>query len=218
MCSEPAKTVQIVEITDPADALLLPWFDLYETAFRPEERMLVSYHLHILRKRSRGESTNTRFLAAVNEEQRLVGMAQYLDVPKAEALYLWYLAVVPDLRGRGIGSMIYREVERHARGLHRRGIIIEVEMPERARDAEHRDACERRVRFYQHLGAQLLLGVHYLQSVGRHQPKLPMHVMIQPFEPMDAARAFDFAKAVLGSSMSQSGELVFGQAPGPHRD
>lgn len=46
-CVAPSP-LEFLELTRIDEPLLLPWLDLCELAFPPNERMLVSYHLNLL--------------------------------------------------------------------------------------------------------------------------------------------------------------------------
>src|SRR5207244_1523637 len=99
-------------IVDLGDDLLPPWLDLYEVAFPPAEKVLVSSHLRLLKNKALGLADNHHLLAAVNREGELVAMARYERQPSCSAAYLWYLAVVAPARCRGIGSEVYHEILR----------------------------------------------------------------------------------------------------------
>lgn len=199
--------VQYTEIVDLNDELLLPWLDLYETSFPPHERILVSGHLRVLQARAAGVPTDEHLLAAIDEAGAMVGMARVLIRPD-EVAYLWYLAVSPAARNRGLGSTFYREIVRRAEEAGCRALIFEVEIPEREADEERRRLAQRRIGFYRRLGARLLAGIHYLQSVGPHQPPTPMHIMVHGFSPLDPQDAFLLAQALFGDAVTATGTLI----------
>jgi GNAT superfamily N-acetyltransferase len=115
----------LVEISGCADPLLMPWLDLYETAFPPAERVLASA---VLRAVEQGPVHT--LLAALDEAGELVGMAWY-HTPQPWLASLWYLAVRADRRGRGLGARIYREVLRRLPPTSV-AMLFEVEQPELA--------------------------------------------------------------------------------------
>src|SRR5690606_36980481 len=162
------------------------------------EKMLVSSHLRVLRAKAAGGAPDSHLWAAVDEDGTLVGMARYDVDREAEAVCLWYLAVRPGERGRGLGARIYGEVVHRARDARLRALVFEVELPEEAQSPEERDFALRRIGFYRRQGARLLEGIHYTQSVGDHQPEIPMHVMVHPLVEMSAAEAFTLGEQVLG--------------------
>jgi ribosomal protein S18 acetylase RimI-like enzyme len=177
-------TPRIRRLTDPSDPHLPAWLALYERAFPPEERVPPEEHLQELRPGSQAT-----LLAAEDEAEKLVGLARY-DLYE-HAAYLYYLAVDEAVRSLGVGSAMYREILRQlaegAPGLA--AMVFEVERPDHAADAE---LAERRIRFYQRLGAGLLRGIHYVQEIPG-QPPVPMHLMVHPFRPLEPSQALDLA-------------------------
>jgi ribosomal protein S18 acetylase RimI-like enzyme len=94
-----------------------------------------------------------------------VGLAHVQAFVAQRVAYLWYLAVAPNRRGAGAGSEIYRAVlERLPAAVE--ALLIEVEQPCLARGEQERRLAERRILFYERLGARLLQGIDYLQSSG----------------------------------------------------
>ncbi len=193
--------LHITEITDPDNNLLLPWLDLYEVAFPPNERMLVSFYLRLLR-----EQWPNHHLLAIQREGTFVGLAHYVVMAERDLAWLWMFAVTPESRNHGVGAAIYRNiVERLPVGTV--AMLLEVERPDLAHTEADRQLAERRITFYRRQGAQLLEGVHYVQSVGPHQSPLPMHVMIHPLQPLDAEAAFRLSNAIFGDAITQTGAL-----------
>jgi ribosomal protein S18 acetylase RimI-like enzyme len=191
----------ITEITNLDDDLLIPWLDLYETAFPPAERMLVSFYLRLFK-----EKWSNHHLLAVQREGVFVGLAHYVVIPEHHLAWLWMFAVTPEARNRGVGAAIYRDVVGHL-PMGTVAMLLEVERPDLAHTEADRRLAERRIAFYRRQGARLLAGVHYVQSVGPHQSPLSMHVMIHPLQALDAEAAFQSAHAVFGDAITQTGEL-----------
>ncbi len=195
----PQETLTLTELTDRASDLLPPWLDLYETAFPPPFKMLVSTFLNILRDKERGLPCSKTLLAALDGKS-LVGMAAYeilrLEDCAAEVCSLWYLAVTPEARNRGIGTWLYHALSTRVSSPV---MLIEVEMPEEASDMAQRSLAERRIAFYRRQGARRLLGVRYLQTVGPHQPLTPMFLMWRARRPFRPEEAFCVARSLFGS-------------------
>jgi len=202
-----SEELRMVEIVDINDDLLLPWLTLYETAFPPAERLLVSTQLQMLKRRTTDESGGACMLAVLDGQGSLIGMMQYEVIQQASAAILRYFAVQPAKRDHGLGSRIYRELWNRLDAAACRALVLEVEIPEEAESEEHRRLAEKRIAFYGRLGARLLRGVHHMQYVGWHQAPIPMHVMVHSREPISAQVAYDIAKAVLDDSTSQVGAL-----------
>ena len=194
-----AEDLSFVEITSLHDDLLLPWLVLYETAFPASERVLVASILSILKKKMLGEQDDMCLLAVNDPAGKIVGMAMFNARPGSGLAVLWYIAVVKELRGRGLGSIIYYEVLHRVYSLQAGTLFFEVEFPEDHNDAEARQ----RIRFYKKQGALLLTGIHYMQKVGWHQTPIPMHLMIHPCHPMDAQTAFNLAKSIFNDAIEQ---------------
>jgi GNAT superfamily N-acetyltransferase len=191
-----ASSVALVELTNPADPLSLAWLDLWETAFPPNERMLVSFYIGLLAAKGRGEQGQYHPLAVASAEGQLLGMAFYKDDPGIGIACLWYLATVPAARNHGLGAWTYREILRRIRATGLRAMVFEVEIPAEARSAEAAALAERRIGFYRRQGARMLQAIEYWQDVGPHQPRTPMHVMVHPLQEMSAEEAFAMVRGL----------------------
>jgi ribosomal protein S18 acetylase RimI-like enzyme len=186
------------EIRDIQDDLLLPWLDLYEQAFPPNEKVYVSDHLAALKERSLNKANDKCLLAALEDAAVLVGMARY-DITGEPAIgYLIYLAVTEEKRNVGIGGRFYGEIVRRLQETHPsiKAVVMEVERPDQAHSEESRAYAERRIRFYLRQGAFLVGGINYLQEVD-NQPPVPMHVMVHPFVAMEPEEAYHLAGGLL---------------------
>lgn len=196
--------LRFVDITDANDDLLIPWLDLYETSFPPEEKVLVSSFLQFLKEKANGEYPDSHMQAVLDEDARVVAAIRFDIVREAGATYFWYMAVDPSVRNRGIGSACFNEVVRQATEGGTRAMVLEVEMPDHSPDPE---ISARRIGFYRRHGATMLTGIGYMQSVGPHQPAIPMHIMILPIEPVTPQEAFDMVQLLFGDAIKQVGEL-----------
>jgi hypothetical protein len=111
------------------------------------------------------------------------------------------------MRGRGLGAAIYGLLwERLAAAGYAR-LMFEVERPDVVEGDAARQLAERRIGFYQRLGARVLSGVEYWQSVGPHQPPVLMHLMVDAREGCSPDEAFAWAKGLFGDAVRQLGEL-----------
>jgi ribosomal protein S18 acetylase RimI-like enzyme len=205
MAPRPLEFLELTQIDDP---LLLGWLDLYEIAFPPNERMLVSYHLNLLKEKAQGGAGQYSMLAVVDVERTLKGIVQYQSIPEIGVVYLWYLAIQPGDRSQGLGSQVYRQMLERFDPATYQVLLFEVEKPELAENEEHRKLSERRITFYRRLGAQLLGGVNYLQSVGPHQPLTPMHIMIHALRPINPEEAYALAEMVFSETMQRVGPIT----------
>jgi len=191
-------------ITSPQDELLLPWLDLYESAFPFAERVPVSVLLKFLQQKTAGFS----MLAALDEGDAFSGMAFYILPEEAggRAAFLWYLATLPELRGQGLGAWMYRGIlARLPRGVE--ALFFDVEIPDLAPTGEEQQLRRRRIRFYQRLGARLLTGVMDHIQAAPDRPRLALHLMVHPRVEMTPRAAFDLASTFLPDELEITGEL-----------
>lgn len=206
------------EIITLEDALYDDYLDLYQQSFPLDEQVLVSDHNRALRQRMRRESSDQHLLAMLDEDGALVGMARYELETDCGAAVLWYVAVQEESRGKGAGTILYREIVRRVAEEMPdvSALVYEVEKPDHTPDDERARLAERRIAFYQRNGAVLLGGIHYVQSVG-WQPEVQMHLMLHPYKPIGEAQAFAIAKSIFGDALEQVGELSLkpaSQGPG----
>jgi GNAT superfamily N-acetyltransferase len=193
------------ELAGLDDPLLLPWLDLYETAFPPEERVLVSRILRILQNPAGAPAAHLR--VALDAKEALLGLAYTYEPPELGAAFLWYLAVVPQSRGQGAGAWLYQAVL-GSLPANTRAMIFDVEDPQRMPDEDRRSLAARRIGFYQRQGACLMGGIRYVQRIGTHLPPLLLRLMVHPLDPaLLPGEAFSLALAVFGDEvLSKDGE------------
>ena len=197
-----APHISLVEIKVPTHPLFHQWLDLYETAFSPSEKLLVSTILKMLEE-SRKKSPH-HLMAITDQNDAFAGMMLYETKSDVGLALLWYLAIQPERRNQGIGSLIFQELLRRLNPSIYRALFFEVEIPAK----KNREEAERRIAFYQRNGAFLLRGIHYLQNIGWHHPPTPMHIMMHPLIPMDAEQAFALAKIPFGDALQKRGVLA----------
>lgn len=107
----------------------------------------------------------------------IVAFALLVRLRTSQAMYIEYLAVAPALRGQGIGSLLFRSMTTFLKSTDSSAIVWEVDPPVQAGDDN-----ERRIRFYQRLGAHLIeqskrYGMpNYYKGSGI----LPLRMMWQP--------------------------------------
>lgn len=86
------------------------------------------------------------------ENDKLCGYACLIHVDGVEGALLDYYAVVPELRDKGYGSKFMRELKEN---LEWGGILIEAEMPNKAKTEEDRRIRTKRIDFYKRNGAEV---------------------------------------------------------------
>ena len=193
-------------ITSLQDELLLPWLELYESAFPPTERVPVAVLLGILKHKTE----DFHMLAALDEEDAFAGLAFYI-LPKeagGRAGFLWYLATRPDLRGQGLGAWMYRGIlARLPRAVE--ALYFDIEIPALATDEPARALARRRIAFYQRLGARRLTGVTSTIQAAPDRPRITLYMMAHPLAGQSAAQAYDLALTFLSSELSLEGEVGY---------
>ncbi|MCC8098645.1 MAG: GNAT family N-acetyltransferase [Clostridiales bacterium] len=95
----------------------------------------------------------------------LIAYACYILTQSGSYALLDYFAVIPELRGQGIGSEFLRALQRNMSV--KCGVFLEAENPGSAKSEDEQQTRERRIRFYLSNGAKLtnsnclLFGVDY---------------------------------------------------------
>jgi GNAT superfamily N-acetyltransferase len=188
------------------DDLLLPWLDLYETAFPFAERVPVSVLLAFLKERG----ANFNMLAALDEEQRFAGLAFYMFPVEAggRAAFLWYLATLPEMRGQGLGAWMYRGIlARLPREVE--ALYYDVEIPELVGAPEAAELARRRIRFYQRLGARRLDGIRDHMRAAADRPPLELFLMVHPLVDLKPQEALALARTFLPEALEETGEVGY---------
>lgn len=198
------ESLSFVPIHDLNNELLLPWLDLYETAFPPNEKILVSSIIKIISDKS-DNTQEMHIIAGLDEDEKFICMAMYQLPTNKPVGVLWYMAVAPDQRGKGWGSKTYQGILSQLNPNVHKALVFEVEIPGESHSSPD---AEKRIQFYQRNGAKLLTGIHYLQNVGWHQPPTPMHIMIHPLQPLNAEAAFELAHSIFEEAMQKISTLM----------
>ena len=174
--------MRVCEITEWTDELRRPARALYERSFPPAERHDFARILNLQDERS--EVCPPRILAAL-EGDSLLGLSIFRYLSRAEFGYLWYLCVSETSRGLGVGRRLYlrtidllrEEARRLGGGL--KCLVFEVERLEGEPHPDYGDPV-RRIKFYEGLGARLILGYDYRQPpIPPHGP-VPLQLMLHP--------------------------------------
>ncbi|HEX9017592.1 MAG TPA: hypothetical protein VF806_00290 [Anaerolineaceae bacterium] len=200
-------SIRVEEICHPGDPLLLDWLDLYEQAFPPFERVLVSRVLRQVAMIERGQETDNHILAAVDASSRLVGLMwirKLLDMPVA---FLWYFATVPEVRGLGMGAEFYRWLLRFLQP-DVQALVYDVEDPRLLAAPEKQEIARRRIAFYQRQGARLIGGIRYIASVAPYKPGVEGRLMAHPLvDGLSVQDALALAQPTLGDWITPVGEI-----------
>jgi GNAT superfamily N-acetyltransferase len=110
--------------------------------------------------------------------------------------WLDYFAIRSDLRGKRLGSTLFREIVGLAAKRHPAldWVLLESD-DDREGDAQHQATCARRIAFYRRLGARLLENVPY-RFPSAFGPPMPMRLMVYGLRPNVTLSADDLKRAV----------------------
>jgi len=161
--------MEIEELTNWPDELWEQARALYECSFPIEE----------LRDFDELFDRNPRLLVA-RKGDALLGFSIFRVLEEASLGYLWYLCVDQSARGGGIGRQLYqRTLDSLKNGNDLKGLIFEVERLDSESHPVYGNPI-RRVKFYERLGARLVLGYDYWQPpIPPHGP-VPLQLMYHP--------------------------------------
>lgn len=91
------------------------------------------------------------------------------------SLLISLLAVMPDQRGSGVGSLFLKAIaDAYA---DRDAIVLEVERPKDAKTPQEQNKRKKRIAFYQRAGLHVVPGIGFYSIWG-----VPMHLMVLPLE------------------------------------
>lgn len=124
---------------------------LYEQTFPSQERIPISWIREAI------QSQKTQLWVGYYQQEFALMSILYL-LPSSNFILLTYLATVPHLRNIKIGSQFLKyliDLEKR----ESKSLILEVEHPD---FGENRELKQRRVQFYQRLGAKILQDIIYI--------------------------------------------------------
>jgi len=112
----------------------------------------------------------TIVLVAESLSRKVNGFALLLHFTETDSFYLDYLAVRRDIRGGGIGGLLYEAAREHAHRAGARGLFMEVlpDDPEVVHDPAMLEENRRRLSFYEAYGARPIINTAYETPVGPH--------------------------------------------------
>lgn len=201
--------------------------DLFESLFPPEElepREVIAGEWH-------GSPYETW---TFEEGGKTGGICRGRVDPDREWCWIVHIGLRPDLRGRGWGADLLLEgIEQICRESPKtKGTILEVERVQDALDPESRLAREKRLAFFDRLGAELLSPTYIQASVRPGCPPVPLNLLwlqrspgipdapalIQSFYRTAFGLAMDhpFVRCALGR-LGLEEALSLSEAPGPNR-
>jgi len=169
--------IEIKKCTKPvlSDKAVKQICRIAEDSFPPEEREPCQTLIKTIQ-----DGRSILYTASVKNTIR--GFTKLTPLTKTNIYLMEYLAVETRSRNQGIGGKILqfiREDLKTAKGL---GLILEVEPPE-VSGGKEREICQRRIRFYQRNGAQMVLdGGAYRMPNLAGEGSLPMRLMWLPIK------------------------------------
>jgi GNAT superfamily N-acetyltransferase len=198
--------LRLIEITDPDSDLARQAFEIYETSFPIEERDPVERIADAMRRIQKKNIAH--FLAAV-DAGRVIGLVMYSYYKKERLGFLFYMATDLDLRGRGLGSWMFKQTIRRLEedahflvGEPPLGMFWEVERPLDAADEAERILRERRIRFYQRNGAVLMDWIDFTAPpLGEDLPPVPYYLMFRSSDNREIRINRELARAVIDSTL-----------------
>jgi GNAT superfamily N-acetyltransferase len=185
---------------------------IYEQAFPEAERDPIE-HIAAALKNADPETAVSHFRVLV-DEGAVVGFTYFSSYKEYYLGYLKFIAVRAELRGKRYGPVLLKDALRQLRLDGRRatgwpylGLILEVERPETAENAEERALRERRIGFYQRNGAVMIENLDYVAPpVAPGQPSLPFHLMVLRAVPKYGMQRWLRSKAVTALLVEGYGE------------
>jgi len=177
--------MEIREVTSLAEGLAAQAKDLYERSFPPEERNGFDEMIASLGGPPEADG-RPRLIIAVRDDA-LLGLSFFKYYSEPEFGYLWYICVDLETRGSGVGTKLYQDsvaaLTQAARESGRRikGMIFEVERLDSQAHPVIGDPI-RRVKFYERLGARLILGYDYWQPPKPPHGPVPLQLMFHPLD------------------------------------
>lgn len=160
---------------------------IYEGAFADDERVPFEGLVRWLSQPN--EQFLPRFEVLVSNDS-VIGIAGYGLMLKHQFGYLAYLAIVEGRRSQGHGAWLcehcfetLRQLSCSTHGQDPRLTFWEVRRPDEEISPEEREKRQRRIRFYERLGAQVLPVDYLCPPINEIQPAVRFHLMARTYPP-----------------------------------
>jgi len=152
-------------LTTPADPAFATLLAIYTEAHPASERKPEALLRAMIERREYR-------VEVVLQGETIAGFGIVLDLPGADASLLEYMAIAPEYRGHGLGTLLYR----HLLPTPARFLLAEVESDHVA--SADRELRERRKHFYRNLGCLEIDGLDYVMPPVATTTPPPMNLMI----------------------------------------
>lgn len=162
--------LEFIKISDTNHQYFAGAIEIYTESFSPDSRQLVS-----LLKERIDSGTSCLYVGYIPKE--VVFIAVLWPLKNTEFILLDYIATQKRFRSQGIGSAFMKELYQELRDSEK-FLLIEVENPEKG---ERKEQKERRLAFYQRLGAKIMKGVRYLLPALDGSISIPTEMLLLMF-------------------------------------
>jgi GNAT superfamily N-acetyltransferase len=130
------------------------------------------------------------FIAGDSITDQIIGYAFVYEIADPKALWLDYLMIEKEFQGSGCGSILFNKIAALSPGII--GVFSEVEIPD-SQDKICADLQQRRIRFYERLGAKKLSIDYCLPT---YDSGLPMFLYFRPSPSVRHITGHQIKKAV----------------------
>jgi ribosomal protein S18 acetylase RimI-like enzyme len=157
--------IRITRTAQLAPAHAAQFRAIYETSFPPAERQDFDAYAQRI-------TDGARWFFGAFRDDALIGLATFVPNVAPQIHLLEFLAIASDARSSGIGGALLDETTRALAA----DCLLEVESDDECAP-EERDWRQRRIRFYERHGAQIVTDLNYLMPCADGQSTLPMKLM-----------------------------------------
>ena len=141
-----------------------------------EDKYYVKVMRKILKRKLHPENTIFRIMVAINKENnQVIGVCIYRHWTDINRSTLEYLMSRLDLRGQGIGTILYNKLKRDLKAIGSKGLFFscagDTDLDKYEMEEKWRIINSKRVKFYEKRGARPLKGFNYNTPIYWDKPK-----------------------------------------------
>lgn len=131
-----------------------------------EDKYYIKEMRKILKRKSHPQNTIFRILVAINKKNsQVIGVCIYRHWTDINRSTLEYLMARLDLRGYGIGSILYKRLKRDLKAIGSKGLFFscagDTDLDKYEIEDKWKIINRKRVKFYERYGARPLVGINY---------------------------------------------------------